>query len=94
MVWNAPLAALPALNGRHVFQKQHTWSQRPHYSLTHAEKKPSLPPREAQAVADDVNDGPIVATAPQNLADKNKEFTKRSVIHCLKNDEKIEIIHK
>ena len=41
----------------------------------------SLPPREAQ-VADDANDGAIVAAAPQNVAEKRKIFTKRSCIHC------------
>ena len=34
----------------------------------------SLPPREAQVVADDANDRPIIATAPKNVAEKNKSI--------------------
>ena len=47
----------------------------------HAESqdhRTSLPPRDAQAIADDVSDGPIVATPPPppapNVAEKNENI--------------------
>ena len=53
-----------------------------------------LLPREAQVVADDANDRPIVATASQNVAKKIEKFTNCFGIKLPGNADKNDRIHE